>query len=100
MEKDFEQKISSLKVDGGACSNNFFMQLQSNFSALKVIRPQLIETTGFGAACAAAIGVGDRKKEDILSTWKAESSFSPENDLDYFSQKKSQWSEWIKKLYR
>jgi len=100
MEKDFGNKISSLKVDGGACANNFFMQLQSDFSNLEVIRPKLIETTGFGAACAAAIGIGDRKKEEILNTWKKDQRFSPEKNNDYFSQKKSQWSEWIQKLYK
>ena len=99
LSKDFGKKPSSLKVDGGACINDFFMQIQSNFSGLEIVRPALIETTGFGAACAAAIGIGDRKKEDILATWKEDRLFKPDTDLSYYKEKSKQWDNWVRKLY-
>ncbi len=78
MEKDAGTKISKLRVDGGASSNNFLMQFQADILDEEVIRPACIETTALGAAYLAGIAVGfwsDRK--DILDNWKEEQVFCP-----------------------
>ena len=49
MESDAKIKLVSLKVDGGACANNFLMQFQADILDTDVLRPDCIETTALGA---------------------------------------------------
>ncbi len=58
MEKDSGRKISTLRVDGGACASNLLMQMQADSLGVKVERPHNIETTALGAAMLAGLGVG------------------------------------------
>ena len=58
--------ITSLRVDGGACANNFLMQFQSDISGIDVLRPRIIETTVRGAAFLAGLAVGFWKNEQEL----------------------------------
>jgi glycerol kinase len=58
------QKLSILKVDGGACQNNLLMQIQANLGNLEVHRPQQTESTALGAAWLAAIGAGICRPSD------------------------------------
>ncbi len=58
MEKETGINISSLRVDGGASSNNFLMQFQANIANKTVIRPSCVESTALGAAMLAADAVG------------------------------------------
>ena len=39
MEKDSAIKINSLRVDGGACLNNYLMQFQADLLGCDVVRP-------------------------------------------------------------
>lgn len=58
MERDAGIKISALKVDGGACANDFLMQFQADLIGSDVCRPRCIETTALGAAYLAGLAVG------------------------------------------
>jgi len=58
--------IEQLKVDGGACRNDFLMQFQADILGLRVKRPQNIETTSLGAAFLAGCAVGFWKNDDEL----------------------------------
>jgi glycerol kinase len=58
MEKETGINISSLRVDGGASSNNFLMQFQADIANKSVIRPSCVESTALGAAMLAADAVG------------------------------------------
>ena len=49
MEKDSGLQLEALKVDGGACKNNFMMQFQADIINAKVLRPKCVETTAMGA---------------------------------------------------
>ena len=98
IEKDSGLKVKVLRVDGGAVVNNFLMQTQANISNTKIIRPKVIETTAFGAACAAAIGKNIISKDQLEEMWQEESTFTPIKS-EYFEMKKGQWKETIKKLY-
>lgn len=97
-EKDSGIKTQELRVDGGAVVNDFLMQIQSNMSNTKIIRPEVIETTAFGAACAAGIGAELFSKEEMANKWKEDKSFEPKAS-PYFEKKRSQWSATIKKLF-
>ena len=57
MERDAGIHIGELKVDGGACANNFLMQFQSDLIGSDVVRPRCIETTALGAAYLAGLAV-------------------------------------------
>ena len=55
MEQDMGQKISTLRVDGGACRNQFLCQFQADILGIEVNRPEIIETTAMGAAFLAGL---------------------------------------------
>lgn len=80
MEKDSGVPLSALRVDGGACANNFLMQFQSDILGTKVERPNIIETTALGAAYLAGLAVGFWQKEEITKSWQLDKTFSPEMD--------------------
>lgn len=68
MQEDSGMPITSLRVDGGACDNDFLMQFQADILNTSVVRPYCIETTAMGAAYLAGLAVGYwRSKEDILA---------------------------------
>lgn len=50
--------ISLLKIDGGMTANHLFNQMQSDILGKEIICSKLAETTAWGAAVAAAIGIG------------------------------------------
>lgn len=65
MEKESGLKIELLKVDGGACQNNFLMQFQSDILDTTIHRPKLVESTAIGAALLAGIGAGLWKPDSL-----------------------------------
>ena len=79
MEADSGITLSALKVDGGACANNFLMQFQADILNTPVHRPECVETTALGAAYLAGIAVGYWKDtEDIRQNWKLARTFTPD----------------------
>lgn len=100
MEKDTSLKITNLNVDGGAVENALLMEIQATISQVKIIRPKIIETTAYGAALAAAIGVGLFEINKLSEIWKKDCEFNPSSQLaSYLNKKKLTWSQTIKKLY-
>ena len=78
MCEDFGEKISELKVDGGASRNNFLMQFQADISNICVKRPQNPEATALGAALLAGLTCGFYKsREEILNLENETKTFSP-----------------------
>jgi len=78
MQDDSGITLKALKVDGGACANNFLMQFQSDILGVQVDRPQVTETTALGAAYLAGLAVGYWKnKEEIANNWAISKSFTP-----------------------
>ncbi|MBQ1579985.1 MAG: glycerol kinase GlpK, partial [Firmicutes bacterium] len=71
MEADSGIRLDSLKVDGGACANDFLMQFQADMIRAEVRRPVCIETTAMGAAYLAGLAVGYwSSQEDVKSNWQ------------------------------
>jgi len=58
MGRDLGHRITELRVDGGACANNFLMQFQADLLDARLTRPRLIETTAAGAGYLAGLGAG------------------------------------------
>jgi glycerol kinase len=78
MQKDAGEKLSELRVDGGAAANDLLMQFQADILGVPVVRPKVLETTALGAAYLAGLAVGLWKsREEIASKWQMERRFEP-----------------------
>ncbi|WP_033161444.1 glycerol kinase GlpK [[Mycoplasma] collis] len=78
MEKDLKQKISILKVDGGASKSDYLMAFQASISNLSVQRPSDVETTALGASYLAGLAVGFWKDvKQIQKIIKLDKEFTP-----------------------
>lgn len=78
MEEESGIKLTALKVDGGACANDFLMQFQADIINVPVKRPVSIETTALGAAYLAGLATGYWKnREEILENWRISRVFDP-----------------------
>ncbi|HWP01902.1 MAG TPA: glycerol kinase GlpK [Gemmatimonadaceae bacterium] len=51
-------RVSALRVDGGAASNDWLMQFQADVLGVPVERPELLEATALGAAALAGLSAG------------------------------------------
>jgi glycerol kinase len=79
MEADSGERLSELRVDGGAAVNNFLMQFQADILGRPIVRPADIETTALGAAYLAGLACGFWKSVgEIESFWRADRRFEPE----------------------
>lgn len=95
METDSGIKIKNLNVDGGASSNNFMLQFQSDILGLEVSRPEIIESTALGAAFLAAIATGFCSISEISKKRKVQKSFLP---LMESSQRDNLYNGWLKAI--
>lgn len=78
MEQDSNISLKMVKVDGGACINNFLMQFQADILDTIVHRPKCIETTALGAAYLAGLATGYWKdKKEIKDNWMLGGTFLP-----------------------
>ena len=97
MELDSGIPIAELKVDGGACANDFLMQFQSDVLGCEVVRPQCIETTALGAAYLAGLAVGYWSSlEDVKNNWAIEKVFTPAMEDSRREQLLHGWQKAVK----
>lgn len=100
MEEDIGERLTLLKVDGGACSNDLLMQFQADAMNTEIVRPQITETTSLGAAFLAGLAVGIWKKMDeIRATWKTDKRFHPkikEQDRELALRR---WAEAVRRSF-
>lgn len=100
MEKDSDIHLTSLKVDGGACKNNFLMQFQSDIINAPVHRPKCVETTAMGAAYLAGLATGFwDSKEDVRKNWQIDKEFNSEmRDVDREKEIRG-WNQAVKATF-
>ncbi|GAA0618660.1 glycerol kinase GlpK [Sporichthya brevicatena] len=71
-------EVPVLTVDGGAAANDLLCQLQSTELGVPVQRPEILETTGLGAAFLAGLGAGVwSTREELARTWRLDRRFEP-----------------------
>jgi len=98
MEKDSGVKIRTLKVDGGAISNNLLCQFQADLLRVNVVRPKVTEITSLGAAYLAGLAVGYWKGPgELKRCWKADRVFSPRMPP---AQSKKLYDGWLQAVKR
>ena len=96
MEEGSGVKLSALKVDGGACKNNFLMQFQSDIINAGVLRPKCVETTAMGAAYLAGLAAGFwSSREDVVKNWALDREFDPEMSAETREKELAGWHQAV-----
>jgi len=78
MEADSGVTLKTLKVDGGAASNNLLMQFQADILDTAVERPSITETTALGAAYLAGLAVGFYDANTLNGLNEIDETFEPQ----------------------
>ena len=100
MEADSGIKLATLKVDGGACANNYLMQTQSDIISAPVKRPCCVETTAMGAAYLAGLAVGYwADKAEVRKNWAIDRIFEPKIDDAKRKEMVEGWDKAVKRSY-
>jgi glycerol kinase len=97
MESDAGVPIAELRVDGGATVNDLLMQFQCDVLSVRVLRPEVIETTALGAAYLAGLAVGFWESIDAISSqWKESAAFIPSMENHQKEEYLKQWQRAVK----
>ena len=99
MEKDSGLNLNSLKVDGGACMNNYLMQFQSDLLGNEVIRPEIIESTAMGAGYLAGLKSCIWDKDQIIKNQKIDRTFQSQIDLEERNKMYRGWKKAVKRTF-
>ena len=97
MEEDLGLKVKELKVDGGACANNFLMQFQSDISNVDVIRNSNLESTAMGAGFLAGLTCGFIKDKKEIQRCGDYTVFSPALEENERKSRLDGWSKAVEK---
>ena len=98
MEADSGERLTELRVDGGATANNFLMQFQADILGRPIVRPADVETTALGAAYLAGLAVGVWKSvEELEKFWRSERVFEPRMNAD---ERESLYAGWKRAVAR
>ena len=93
--------LCELRVDGGACANNFLMQFQSDILGVPVERPKVIETTAMGAAYLAGLAVGFWKDQSMIAQRrKIDRRFNPAMSEDKRQKLYDDWKKAVKRAMK
>ncbi|MDD5217358.1 MAG: glycerol kinase GlpK [Candidatus Omnitrophica bacterium] len=77
MTRTLHGRFKILRVDGGACANNWLMQFQADLLRMPVDRPKVIETTALGAAVISGMASGFWTREHLRQLRRIDRVFSP-----------------------
>lgn len=98
MVQDTNVPISVMRCDGGATSNGFLMQFQSDILGIPLDIPKITDTTALGAAYMAALGIGDfSDPSDICKHWVLDRHYEPKMSAD---QRESMLFQWHRAVER
>jgi glycerol kinase len=82
MMSDSQEKLTTLRVDGGMAANNWLLQFLSDMLNSEIERPVCIETSALGAAYLAGLQVGMYQSlEEISELWQQNIKFMPRMSL-------------------
>lgn len=93
MQADARCAIPVLRVDGGASVSDVMMQFQADISGISVDRPQVTETTAFGAASLAGLAAGIwPDPQSLAKIRRSERIFSPQMPSDERHERREAWA--------
>ncbi|HWC32449.1 MAG TPA: FGGY-family carbohydrate kinase, partial [Actinomycetota bacterium] len=92
--------LRTLKIDGGASAMDLLGQLQADLLDVRVLRPQVQETTGMGAAFLAGLQSGVwSTKEEAASAWRLDREFAP-RDREGAERRYAGWRRAVERSLR
>ena len=90
--------LNTVKVDGGASSNDFIMEFQADILGCSIIRPENVESTATGAAFLAGLGCGIWDSyEDILQISGSFKEFAPAMKSQKRKALRAGWDKAVKR---
>src|SRR5699024_5561755 len=90
-------ELKSLRVDGGAVTNDFLMQIHSDILGVPVERPVIQETTDLGAAYLAGLADGlCESKEENRQDWEHYMTFTQKMEAE---KQKELYEGWKKAVH-
>lgn len=96
MNKDSDESIKTLKVDGGACQNDFLMQFQADVLGIPVERPAVLDATAQGAAFGAGLAVGFWDDyQALIDKRQIDRVFEPSADAETVQQEFATWQKAV-----
>lgn len=96
---DAADRLTELRVDGGASANDLLMQFQADLLGIPVLRPQVIETTALGAALLAGLGAGIYEStEQIGAIWQLDRAFEPRMSRDEAGARLAEWDRAVRQV--
>jgi len=101
MQADAGERLSELRVDGGAAANNFLLQFQADILGCPIVRPADIETTALGAAYLAGLATGFwQSVAEVETFWRAARRFEPAMDAATRDRLFSGWKDAVARCRR
>jgi glycerol kinase len=97
MQRAFGKKVKEIRVDGGACRNNFLMQFQADILGCRVLRPKNIESTVQGVTHLAGVTVGLWKNKDLKKMHKVDRVFRSRMSAGEREQLYRNWQKAVKR---
>ncbi len=99
MAQESNVRPLTLKVDGGACANDFLMQFQADILGVEVLRPTNIESTAIGAALLAGIGCNLWQAQHLPQQFRqVDKTFAPNMNNDVKEQKLQGWQQAVNQV--
>jgi glycerol kinase len=97
MNRDAQQPVTELRVDGGASVNDLLMQFQADLLGIPVLRPVVVESTALGAAYLAGLSAGLYQGPDELELQRrVERRFEPQISSDQAQSLMHQWDKAVR----
>lgn len=89
--------IERLKVDGGACQNDFLMQFQADVLGIPVERPRMQDTTVQGVAFAAGLASGFWESDGLQGNQRVDRVFEPGTGIEGAIANFSTWQKAVER---
>ncbi len=91
--------FEELRVDGGACRNDFLMQFQADILGCAIDRSHQLESTGMGAAFLAGLTIGFwGSVEEVSRLRRSEKVFTPKIDAGERERRYRGWKEAVERV--
>ena len=98
MQRDAQQPLLELRVDGGATANDLMMQFQADLLGGPVVRPKVTETTALGAAYLAGLAVGFwGSLAEVAANWQVDRRFEPAMPREVAAARLRQWERAVER---
>ena len=97
MAEDLKKPLKKVRIDGGMIKNNWLAQRLACLTGVEISRPEITETTAFGAALMAGLQTGIYASTDEIQTlWQEDKLFAPQMAADKRATRHKGWRAAVK----